>query len=115
MILATNVASPGFVSAGLYSTWDLGRRRLVDLGVIYRAEHLCAATKNEAIALLRGDLGSLAEVCRWSRGVHATPELERRTNTSAGSNLIRELSESASTQSMDLPPKYSSLHGKGAA
>jgi hypothetical protein len=49
----------------------------VDQGVIYRAEHLCAATKNEAIALLRGDL--LAEKGAVGLVEIPTPrELERR-------------------------------------
>jgi hypothetical protein len=72
----------GFVSAGLYSTWILEGGDLWTKASS-TVEHLCAATKNEAIALLRGDLGSLAEKGAVGLVEIPTPrELERRTNTS---------------------------------
>jgi hypothetical protein len=104
--LATDLSGVGLCRRGILE----GGRRLVDQGVIYRAEHLCVATKNEAIALLRGDLGSLAE-----KGVPVglveipTPrELERRYEyiATADPNLIpRALGTPPPPPNpMDLPP-----------
>jgi hypothetical protein len=106
MILATNVASPGFVSAGLYSTMGSWKEATCEV-----RRHL--PVQNTSVSPLRTNHPRfsvvtwvpLAEVCRWSRGSTPHPSWERHTNTSAGSNLIRELSESSSTQSMDLPPQ----------
>jgi hypothetical protein len=86
--LATDLSGVGLCRRGILE----GGRRLVDQGVIYRAEHLCVATKTEAIALLRGDLGSLADAGAQVGLVEIpTPrELERRYEyiASADPNLI---------------------------
>jgi len=74
--LATDLSGVGLCRRGMLE----GGRRLADQGVIYRPEHLCVAVKLEAIALLRGDLGSLVQ-----KGAQIGPveiptshELERR-------------------------------------
>jgi rifampicin phosphotransferase len=53
--LFTDLSGVGLCRRGILE----GGRRLCDQGVIFEAEHLCLATKREAIALLRGDLGML--------------------------------------------------------
>ena len=59
-----------------------GGRRLQELGIIYEADHLCVARKNEAIALLRGDLNLLssdsAGVATTTLEIPTPRELERR-------------------------------------
>jgi pyruvate,water dikinase len=53
--LFTDLSGVGLCRRGILE----GGRRLCDQGIIFEAEHLCLATKREAIALLRGDLGML--------------------------------------------------------
>jgi rifampicin phosphotransferase len=86
--LYTDLSGVGLCRRGILE----GGRRLCDLGVVFEAEHLCLATKREAIALLRGDLGMLgAKDAGGSKLDLPTPrELQRRYEYihSANPNLI---------------------------
>jgi rifampicin phosphotransferase len=75
--LCTDLSGVGLCRRGILE----GGRRLAEQGIIYKAEHLCVATKNEAIALLRGDLSLLsggAGVPRSTLEIPTPRELERR-------------------------------------
>lgn len=54
--LCTDLSGVGLCRRGILE----GGRRLAEQGIIYEAEHLCVATKSEAVALLRGDLNLLS-------------------------------------------------------
>jgi hypothetical protein len=54
--LCTDLTGVGLCRRGILE----GGRRLAEQGIIYEPDHLCVATKNEAIALLRGDLNLLS-------------------------------------------------------
>jgi len=67
-------------------------RRLSEYGIIFKPEHLCVATKREALSLLRGDLGLLgvSGAEKSSLDLPTPRELERRFEYihSADPNLI---------------------------
>lgn len=75
--LCTDLSGVGLCRRGILE----GGRRLAEQGIIYEAEHICVATKSEAIALLRGDLGLLssgAGVTGSTLEIPTPRELERR-------------------------------------
>lgn len=75
--LCTDLSGVGLCRRGILE----GGRRLADQGIIYQAEHLCTATKSEAIALLRGDLNLLSGGAGTPGSTLEIPtprELERR-------------------------------------
>jgi hypothetical protein len=84
--LATDLSGVGLCRRGIME----GGRRLEDQGIIIRAEHICVATKYEALALLRCDLGSLVGNQGSSTEFPTPRELERRFEyiATADPNLI---------------------------
>lgn len=95
--LCTDLSGVGLCRRGVLEAG----RRLVDQGIIFKAEHLCVATKYEAISLLRGDLGLLGnQQGQYSSLELPTPrELERRFDyvQAADPNLI--------PKSLGVPPQ----------
>jgi phosphohistidine swiveling domain-containing protein len=91
--LCTDLSGIGLCRRGLLEAGQ----RLTEQGVLVQARHLCVATKQEAVALLRGDLGLLSHG-RDENGITSasslsmpTPrELERRYSyiVTANPNLI---------------------------
>lgn len=76
--LCTDLSGVGLCRRGILE----GGRRLAEQGIIYEPEHLCVATKSEAIALLRGDLNLLssggAGTSASTLEIPTPRELERR-------------------------------------
>jgi phosphohistidine swiveling domain-containing protein len=86
--LATDLTGIGLCRRGILEAG----RRLADQGVILKAHHLCCASKDEALSLLRGDFGHLTGGSKRMGPVEIpTPrELERRFKyiETADPNLI---------------------------
>jgi pyruvate,water dikinase len=86
--LQTDLSGIGLCRRGILEAG----RRLKDQGVIMEAQHLCAATKDEALSLLQGDFGHLSGAGKRKGPIEIpTPlELERRFKyiASADPNLI---------------------------
>jgi len=75
--LCTDLTGVGLCRRGILE----GGRRLAEQGIIYETDHLCVATKSEAIALLRGDLNLLSDgdgVTTSTLEIPTPRELERR-------------------------------------